>query len=318
MSDPDFVFIAGGETLIGRALVRAFERTGARVSAPSREELPLTDAAAVHTFFAAARPRRVVVAGGKSGGIGLNQRMPADLMTDNLLVATSVCTAAARHGAEKLLYLASSCCYPRDCEQPMRVHQLGSGRLEPTSEPYAVAKIAGMQLCAALRRQYGVQFIVAIPADVFGPDSSFDAEGSHVIPALMARMHASKTRNDAEITLWGTGEPRREFLYADDLAEACVLVLDRYDDETPINLGGGTELTIREVSQMIADIVGFRGRLVFDASKPDGMPRKLLDSTVLHDLGWQAATPLREALARTYQRFLDRTAGADAAPGAAL
>lgn len=316
MTDQNAVFIAGGETLIGRALVRAFERAGVRVLSPSRDDLPLTDVAAVDKFFAGARPRRVVVAGGKSGGIGLNQRVPADLMTDNLLVATSVCTAAVRHGVEKLLYLASSCCYPRDCPQPMRVDQLGTGPLEPTSEPYAVAKIAGMQLCAALRRQHGVRFIAAIPADVFGPDSSFDAEGSHVIPALMARMHASKTQNDAEITLWGTGEPRREFLYADDLAEACVLVLDRYDGEKPINLGGGTELTIREVARMIAEVVGFRGRLVFDTSKPDGMPRKLLDSTVLYDLGWQAATPLREALSRTYRRFLDRIATADAKPGA--
>lgn len=306
MNDSGEVFIAGADTVIGCALVRAFGRAGVRVCAPSRDELPITDAAAVDGYFARHRPRRVVVAGGKSGGIGLNRRVPADLMIDNLLVATSVCTAAARHEVEKLLYLASSCCYPKDCPQPMRVESLGTGPLEPTSEPYAVAKIAGMQLCAALRRQQGARFIAAIPADVFGPDSSFDAEGSHVIPALIARMHAAAHRNDGEITLWGTGEPRREFLFADDLAGACVMVLERYNGSDPINLGGGTELSIREVAGMIADVVGFRGRLTFDASKPDGMPRKLLDSTMLHDIGWQAATPVREALARTYQGFLDR------------
>jgi GDP-L-fucose synthase len=307
MNNPGEVFVAGGETLIGRALARAFERSGAQVLAPSRDELPITDAAAVDKYFARHRPRRVVVAGGKSGGIGLNQRVPADLMIDNLLLGTSVCTAAARHGVEKLLYLASSCCYPKDCPQPMRVESLGTGPLEPTSEPYAVAKIAGMQLCAALRQQQGVRFITAIPADVFGPDSSFDAEASHVIPALIARMHAAKQRNDPEIKLWGTGEPRREFLFADDLAEACVMVLGCYDGERTINLGGGTELTIRNVAGMIADVVGFRGRLVFDASKPDGMLRKLLDSAVLHDLGWRPVTPVRESLERTYQGFLDRT-----------
>lgn len=309
------VFIAGGETLIGRALIRAFTRTHARVCAPARDDLDLTDTCAVHRYFAATRPRHVVVAGGKSGGIGLNQRVPADLMTDNLLVATNVCMAAARHGVEKLLYLASSCCYPKDCPQPMRVEHLGTGPLEPTSEPYAVAKIAGIQLCAALRRQQCARFIAAIPADVFGPDSSFDTESSHVIPALVAKMHAAKIQNAQEIVLWGTGNPRREFLFADDLAEACVLVIERYDEVAAINLGGGTELSIRDVAVMIAEVVGFEGRLVFDASKPDGMPRKLLDSTVLHDLGWRAATPIHEALRRTYRGFLDRSA--DSAGGTA-
>lgn len=308
MTADDEVFVAGGDTLIGCAVVRAFERAGARVSAPSRADLSLADAAAVERHFARTRPRRVVVAAGKSGGIGLNQRAPADLMLDNLLVATSVCAAAARHEVERLLYLGSSCCYPRECPQPMRVEHLGTGPLEPTSEPYAVAKLAGMHLCAALRRQAGVRFISAIPADVFGPDSSFDAEASHVIPALIARMHAAKARNDPEIVLWGSGEPRREFLFADDLAEACVVVLERYDGEAPINLGGGTELSIREVAGMIAEVVGYSGRLTFDVSKPDGMPRKLLDSTVLHRLGWRAATPVREALERTCRAFLETSA----------
>lgn len=308
MTARDEVLVAGGDTLIGRALVRAFERVGRRVSAPSCEEVPLTDATAVERHFARVRPRAVVVAAGKSGGIGLNQRVPADLMLDNLLVATSVCAAAARHGVGRLLYLASSCCYPKDCPQPMRVEHLGTGPLEPTSEPYALAKLAGMRLCAALHRQEGVRFIAAIPADVFGPDSSFDAEASHVIPALIARMHAAKTRNDAEIVLWGSGEPRREFLFADDLAEACVVVLERYDGEEPINLGGGTELSIREVARMIAKIVGYSGQLTFDVSKPDGMPRKLLDSAVLERLGWQAATCMHDALERTYRGFLERSA----------
>ncbi len=301
------ILVAGAQTLIGRAAVRALERAGCgNVLAPTLEELAPADPQAVDRYFVKQRPRFVIVAAGKSGGIGLNQRSPADLMVDNLLVATHLCRSSAAYGVEKLLYLGSSCCYPKDCPQPMRVEHLGTGPLEPTSEPYATAKLAGMQLCRAFRRQAGMRFIAAIPADVFGPDSSFDAESSHVIPALIAKMHAAKVTGEASVTLWGSGAPQREFLYADDLGDACVTALARYDGEDVLNLGGGTELSIRQVSKSIAEVVGYTGQLSFDTSRPDGMMRKLLDSSVIHGLGWQAATTFRDALDATYRGFLAR------------
>jgi GDP-L-fucose synthase len=308
MRTSDGIFVAGADTTIGRAVVRALDRAGrGPILQPTEGDVRLTDPAAVERFFAERRPRQVIVAAGKSGGIGLNQRIPADLMLDNMLTAANVCGAAARFGVEKLLYLASSCCYPRDCPQPMRIEHLGTGRLEPTSEPYATAKLAGLQLCLASRRQSGANFVAAIPADVFGPDSGFDRESSHVIPSLLVKMHAAKLAGDPEVVLWGTGAPRREFLYADDLGDACVVVMDRYDHAEPINLGGGTELSIKDVAATVAEVVGYRGTLSFDASRPDGMPRKLLDSSVLHGLGWTAATAFRDALEVTYRGFLSRS-----------
>lgn len=304
------VFVAGSDTLIGRAVVAALARHGhTAVLAPGDADCPLADAAAVTRYFACHEPQHVIVAAGKSGGIEANRRQPADLMLDNLLTATHLCAAAARQGVKKLLYLGSSCCYPKDCPQPMRISDLGTGPLEPTSEAYATAKLAGMQLCRALRRQQGAPFIVGIPADVFGPYSKFDGTNSHVIPSLIQRMHAAKLAGDRGIELWGTGTPRREFLFADDLAEACLVAMARYDADDPINLGGGTELTIREAATAIAEVVGYDGELRFDTSRPDGTPRKLLDSSVLTGLGWKAATPFREALAVTYRAFLERTTG---------
>jgi len=306
MKVSDSVFVAGGETTIGRAIVRALERSGQReILAPSRAELPLTDARVVDDFVATTQPRIVVVAAGRSGGIGLNRRLPAQLMLDNLLVATSVLEAAARHGVEKLLYLASSCCYPKECSQPMRPEYLGSGPLEQTSEAYATAKIAGLRLCQALRAERSKQFVTGIPADVFGPDSSFDPEDSHVIPALIARFHAAKVAEQAEVVLWGSGKPRREFLFADDLGDACITAIRHYNDDLPINLGGGEELAIREVAVKIAEVVGYSGRLVFDTNRPDGMPQKLLESSVILGLGWRRATPFGAALEATYRAFLN-------------
>lgn len=307
MQARDLVFVAGGETTIGKAVIRAFGRAGwTTIHAPSGEELSLTDPAAVDAWLAARRPRVVVVAAGRSGGIGLNRRVPAELMLDNLRVVTNVIEAAARSGVERLLYLASSCCYPKECPQPMRPEYLGTGPLESTSEAYATAKIAGIRLCQALRAERSVAFIAGIPADVFGPDSSFDPEDSHVIPALIARFHAAKRDGLPEVTLWGSGAPRREFLFADDLGDACVVAIRGYNEGLPINLGGGVELSILEAAGMIAEVVGYRGRLVFDTSRPDGMPRKLLDSSVLLGLGWRPATPFRTALEVTHQAFLAR------------
>ncbi|MFM7107582.1 MAG: GDP-L-fucose synthase family protein [Planctomycetaceae bacterium] len=305
MQATDPVFVAGGETTIGRAILRALERGGFRnVLAPKRAELPLGDGRAVDAWMEANRPTVVIVAAGKSGGIGLNRRRPAELMLDNLLVATSVLGAAARHGVERLLYLASSCCYPKECPQPMRPEHLESGPLEPTSAAYATAKLAGIRLCQALRTERSLQFVAGIPADVFGPDSSFDPEESHVIPALIARFHAAKLESLPEVSLWGSGNPRREFLFADDLGDACIAAIRGYNQEVPINLGGGAELSIREVAGMIAEVVGYQGRLAYDTSRPDGMPRKLLDSSVLMGLGWRPATPFRDALEATYRGFL--------------
>lgn len=304
------ILVAGGETLIGSALVQALSRRGfSRVHSPALSECPLTEAAAVETWFTRHAPQFVFVAAGKSGGIEANRRFPADLMVDNLLAATHLCTAAVRHGVQKLLYLASSCCYPRECAQPMRVEQLGTGPLEPTSAGYATAKLAGMMLCQSLRQQHGVRFITGIPADVFGTQCRFDAENAHVIPSLIARMHAAKVAGDSTILLWGTGAPRREFLFADDLAEACIVAMDRYESPEPINLGGGTELTIRDVAELIAAVVGYQGEIRFDTSRPDGTPRKLLDSGVLLGLGWRATTGIRAALEATYAAYLVQQGG---------
>lgn len=310
MQVSDTVLVAGGETTIGRAIVRACRRTGyATVFAPDRRELPLTDFSAVDAYVRGHRPRIVVVAAGRSGGIGLNRRLPAELMLDNLRVTTNLVESAARHGVDTLLYLASSCCYPRHCPQPMRPEHLGTGSLESTSEAYATAKLAAIRLCQALQSERSLRFLAGIPADVFGPDSSFDPAESHVIPALIARMHAAKVCGQPELTIWGTGTPRREFLFADDLGDACVTVIRGYNGTIPINLGGGEEMQIGEVARMIASVVGYSGALRFDTNAPDGMPRKLLDSSVLLNLGWRPATPIRKALEVTYRSFLDTRCG---------
>lgn len=306
------VFVAGGETTIGRAIVRALERSGYRnILAPARAELQLTDSGAVDAWMERHRPTITIVAAGRSGGIGLNRRRPAELMLDNLLVTTSVLSAAARYGVERLLCLASSCCYPKECPQPMRPEYLESGPLEPTSAAYATAKLAGIRLCQALRTERSLRFIAGIPADVFGPDSSFDAEESHVIPALIARFHAAKLSGQPEVTLWGSGTPRREFLFADDLGDACIVAIHSYNQDAPINLGGGVELSIGEVAGMIAEVVGYEGRRTYDTNQPDGMPRKLLDSSVLMGLGWRPNTPFRAALEITYEAFLNRRGSAE-------
>lgn len=299
------MLVTGGWTLIGAAIVQSLRRHGVgTVLAPSAEDCPPTDGAAVDAFFRSHRPTHVFVAAGRSGGITANQRYPADLMLDNLESTIAVIRAAVAHRVEKLLYLGSSCCYPAACPQPMQVEHLGTGQLEPTSAAYATAKLAGIQLCQAMRRQHGVNFIAGIPADVFGPYSTFDPENSHVIPALIARMHAATVAGDECLQLWGSGRPRREFLFADDLADACILAMERYESADPINLGGGTELSIADAAAVIAEVVGFNGRVECDTSKPDGVARKLLDSSVLYSLGWEATTSFRDAVQITYSSFL--------------
>jgi GDP-L-fucose synthase len=299
------VYVAGGETLMGAALLRQLESQGYThlVGRPG-EDPELTDGAAVGEFFERTRPEYVFMAGGKSGGIHANQKYPAELMLDNLLGECHVIHHAYLSGVKKLLYLASSCSYPRHCPQPMQPQALLTGPLEPTNEAYAVAKIAGVKLCEAYRRQYGVNFVSAIPANAFGPGDDFRPEDSHVIAALIRRMHEAKTLGQDSVVIWGTGNPCREFIYADDLADACLFIMRGYNDAEPINLGGGGDISIRELALMIREVVGYSGQLRFDSAKPDGMPCKVLESTPLHKMGWRPRTPFRSALAATYAWFL--------------
>jgi GDP-L-fucose synthase len=311
------IYVAGGTTLAGAAILERLRALGyANLVGVGPDEPDLTVAGQVEDFFGEARPEYVFVAAGKSGGIGLNRRSPAELMLDNLLSAAHVISASHAHGVRKLLYLASSCSYPRDAEQPLAVGSLLGGAPEPTSAAYAVAKLAGWQLCAAYRQQYGSAFITGIPANAFGPHDDFGPESGHVIPALLRRAHEARLAGEPTLTVWGTGTPRREFLYARDLADACLFVMRHYDGPEPINLGGGQCLSIAETARAVAEVVGYTGRLVFDASRPDGMPRKVLDAQPLQRLGWTPSTPFRDALAETYDWFVQNAALSPLAPEA--
>jgi GDP-L-fucose synthase len=265
----------------------------------------------VDDFFATLRPEYVFVAAGLSGGIQANQARPAELMRDSLLAAAHVLHSAWRHGAARLLYLASSCSYPRLAPQPLREESLLTGPLEPTSQAYALARLAGLELCRAYRRQHGVPFLAAIPTNSFGPHDDFSPLGGHVIPALLRRMHEARQRGEPTFTVWGTGAARREFLFSRDLADACLFVLEHHDTDEPINLGGGTELSIAELASLVAEVVGYRGRLVFDPTRPDGAPRKVLEASKLQALGWRPGTELRTALVETYEWFLSHVAEKD-------
>lgn len=305
MDKHEKIYVAGAETLIGRAILRELERQGYGNVIGSRGEEPdLTDATQVQALFARTLPEYVFLAAGRSGGIRANQKYPAELLRENLLVACHIMHAAHRCGVKKLLYLASSCSYPKHCPQPMRVTSLLTGPPEPSNEAYALAKLAGITLCRAYRQQHGVNFISGIPANVFGPGDDFNQEDAHVIPALIRKMHDAKTLGAEAVEIWGTGAPRREFLFADDLADACLFVMREYDDPQPINLGRGTDLSIRELAELIKDVVGYRGELRFDPSRPDGMPAKLLDSSQLREMGWEPKISFRSALAATYEWFL--------------
>ena len=300
------IFVAGGSTLIGAALLRQLEaQSFSHVVGRLTDEPDYRSADEVAAFFHSERPEYVFLAAGQSGGIRANESLPADLMLDNLLAECHVIEAAHRFGVTKLLYLASSCCYPKHCPQPMRVESLMSGPLEPTNEAYATAKIAGIRLCQAYARQHGDNFICGIPANAFGIDDDFSAEGGHVIPALIARLHQAKVEGQPSVTVWGTGAPRREFIFADDLADACLFVMKHNDDaRTSINLGSGGDLSIGETAELIREVVGYTGELMFDRDKPDGMPLKSLDSSALLEMGWRAATPIATAVEKTYQAYL--------------
>ena len=298
------VYIADHHGLIGSSVHKKLIELGCeRIISDPLGWVALRDFNRVDGFFSRVRPELVFLIGGVSGGIGANQKRPADLMLDNLLVNCHVIESARRHGTRKLLYLASSCIYPKLVEQPMRVEALMSGGLEPTNESYAIAKLAGLYLCRAYQQQFQAKFIAAIPANVFGPGDDFSLEDSHVIAALMRRMHEAKISGQSEVVIWGSGLPRREFIFAEDIADASIFLMDHYDEAEPVNVGVGADWSIRELAEMIAEVVGFAGNLVFDRSKPDGMPAKLLDSSVLQKMGWRPKTSLKEGLIRTYQWF---------------
>ena len=299
------IFVAGLQGLVGGAIGRALRSRGfGNLVGPSHTELDLRQQSAVADFFARQQPDYVFLAAARVGGIWANNTYPAQFIYDNLMIQTNVIHQAHRHGVKKLLFLGSSCIYPKACPQPMQEDSLLSGKLEPTNEPYAVAKIAGITMCQAYRRQYGAPFIAVMPTNLYGPGDNFHPTDSHVIPALMRRLHEAKVARAESVAVWGTGAPRREFLFVDDLADACLFLMEHYDSGEIINVGAGRDIPIGELARLMAQVVGFTGKIVFDPTYPDGTPRKLLDVSRLTQMGWQPRTPFREGLEKTYAWFL--------------
>lgn len=312
MKSSSRIFVAGHRGLVGSAIVRRLKQDGfTNLQTASRAELDLRDQSEVDAWFKQHRPEYVFLVAGKVGGILANSTQPADFIYDNMLIHGTVVHSAYRHKTTKLLYLGSSCIYPRDCPQPMKEEYLLQGALEPTNEPYAIAKIAGIKLCQAYRRQHGCNFVSAMPTNLYGPNDNFDLKSSHVLPALIRKFHEARVRGDETVTIWGSGSPRREFLHSDDLASACVFLMDNWEDDVHLNVGTGKDLSIREVAELVGEIVYPEGRLLFDTSKPDGAPRKLLDVTRLHDLGWSHRIGFREGIASTYRWFCENVAVAE-------
>ncbi len=307
MSGEDTIFVAGHRGLVGSGIVRRLHKAGCpHILTRTSSELDLRDQGAVRHFFAEQRPRRVVLAAARVGGIQANNTFPAEFLRDNLLIQTNVIDAAYATGTEKLLFLASSCCYPRLCPQPMKEGYLLSGPLEPTNEGYALAKVAGIKMCALYQRQYGFRAIAAMPTNVYGPGDNFHPAYSHVIPAMLRRFHEAKCAGTDMVSIWGTGNARREFLHVDDLADALVFLMENYEEEEHINVGFGTDVSIRELAELIARVVGYEGKICFDVTKPDGMPQKLLDVSRMAGLGWKPAIGLAEGLIATYAWFLEQ------------
>jgi GDP-L-fucose synthase len=314
------VYVAGHRGLAGSAILRRLQSAGfSRLITRTHSELDLADAASVRRFFDTEKPQFVFLAAAKVGGILANDAYPADFIQQNLAIQTNVIHESWRSGVERLLFLGSSCIYPRDCPQPIREEYLLTGPLEQTNRPYAIAKIAGVEMCSSYNRQYGTRFLAAMPTNLYGPGDSYDLQNSHVLPALIRKTHEAKLRGDREVVVWGTGTPRREFLFSADMADACVHLMSLDDSRFSaaatawpplVNVGSGTDLAIAELAQCVAGVVGFEGRLRFDRTRPDGTPRKLLNVERLQAFGWQASTPLEAGIGLAYRDFLARFAAA--------
>jgi GDP-L-fucose synthase len=314
MQKADSIFVAGHRGLVGSAIVRNLRQQGfTNLLTRTRAELDLTNQVSAQCFFESERPAYVFLAAAKVGGILANNLYGGDFIRENLLIQTNAIDGAYRYGARKLLFLGSSCIYPKHAPQPMHEDVLLTGVLEPTNEPYAVAKIAGIKMAQAYRTQFGFNTISAMPTNLYGPGDNFDLQTSHVLPALMRKFHEGKINHSPSIVLWGTGTPRREFLHVDDLAAACVFLMQNYEGDAIVNAGVGEDVSIREVAEIIKDVVGYQGEIVLDTTKPDGTPRKLLDVSRITSLGWKARIGLREGLASTYQWYLQNAAPALAA-----
>lgn len=309
MNTSEKIFVAGYRGLVGSALMRRLEREGFHnLPKRDRSQLDLGNERAVQTFFAKERPAIVIFAAAKVGGIKANNDFPVEFLLDNLRIQNNIIHSAYETGVRKLLFLGSSCIYPKFAPQPIPETALLGGPLEPTNEAYAIAKIAGIKLCQAYAREYGANFISAMPTNLYGPNDNFDLETSHVLAALLRKAHEAKTHKARELAVWGSGTPRREFLHVDDLASACLFLLEKYDSSEIINIGCGEDISIRELAELICDIVGFEGQLAWDDTKPDGTPQKLLDVTKLQNLGWRPTILLRDGIAQTYEWFLKNVA----------
>ena len=298
------IYIAGHRGLVGSALVRKFQELGYdNLILKTRSELNLLNQQEVADFFAVEKPEYVFLAAAKVGGIGANSTYPADFVYENMMIQTNIIHSAYKNNTKKLLFLGSSCIYPKMAEQPIKEESLLTGELEPTNDAYAIAKIAGIKMCQAYNKQYGTNYISVMPTNLYGPNDNFDLEKSHVFPALIRKFHEAKINKEAEVVVWGTGTPIREFLYVDDLAEACIYLMDNYNDDKIVNIGTGVGVTIRELAESIAKVVGYEGKLVFDTSKPDGTPIKINDVSYLNSLGWQAKTDLLSGIEKTYNWY---------------
>jgi len=304
------IYVAGHRGMVGSALVRRLQQAGySNILTRTHAKLDLLNQAATHDFLAQEKPDFIFVAAAMVGGIQANNSFRADFIYQNLMVEANLIHGAWLAGIQRLCFLGSSCIYPRDCPQPIKEDYLLTGPLEQTNEPYAIAKIAGIKLCESYNRQYGTQYFSAMPTNLYGPNDNYDLANSHVLPALIRKAHEAKQRGDSELLVWGSGTPRREFLYVDDLADACVFLMEQGVTDGFYNIGAGEDVTIRELAEIVMSVVGFPGSIVFDATKPDGTPRKLLDVGRLRDMGWQASTPLPEGIALAYRDFVARHGG---------
>jgi GDP-L-fucose synthase len=304
------IYVAGHRGMVGSALVRRLEQAGyTNILTRTRAELDLLNQSATEAYLDREKPDFIFMAAARVGGIHANNSLRANFIYENLMVEANLIHGAHQAGIRRLCFLGSSCIYPRDCPQPIREDYLLTGPLEQTNEPYAVAKIAGIKLCESYNRQHGTHYFSVMPTNLYGPNDHYDLANSHVLPALIRKAHEAKQRGDSKLVVWGSGNPMREFLYVDDLAEACVFLMEKGVGDGYYNIGTGKDVTIRELAETVMSVVGFAGRIVFDSSKPDGTPRKLLDVSRLRDIGWQARTPLREGIALAYRDFLARHAG---------